>query len=266
MKSNILVKMKAKFLKLHLKSQAKKLQLLGKLFFATLFVAILLQNFVVVKAQSEEQYFPPALGPILGYKGSINGFTNPQGRKNGFAFNNVPDFGASIYLPLDFVYNLGLYVDLMYNTNSFLQKYNYDGIKREYDDIDKMRFSYVTISPKFSHAGFMLGFSYGIPVSADWEGANISTEKLNNLIEVKAGYSYPIYFDEIGRLNLFINASYALNGTYKNFEKNDPLKNVVPAISPQIITSYYNPRPAGIQIGVNFLFNLIILPEEYYEY
>ena len=234
--------------------------------FTCLTLTILLLNFftVVAKAQ-QEKYFPPAIGPTFAYKGGINGFTNPLGRKNGIAINNIPDVGITTYIPLDLIFNLGLYVDLMYNTNTFLMKYDYNSIENDYMNKDRMRFSYFAISPTFNHAGFTLGFNLGIPVSADWEGISIATSKLNNLIEVKAGYSYPIYFDEVGRLNLFINASYALNGVYRNFKEDDPLKNTVPAIPPQIITNYYNPRPASIQIGVNFLFNLIKLPEEYYE-
>jgi hypothetical protein len=217
-----------------------------------------------VKAE-EEQYFPPAIGPTLGYKGAVNGFTNPQGRKNAFAINNVPDVGLSIYVPLDLIYNLGLYFDVLYNTNTYLMKYNYDGNTEIYANKDRMRYSYFTIAPSFNQSGFMLGFSYNIPVSADWEGTNINTDKLDNVFEIRAGYSYPLYFDEVGRLNIYINASYALNGIYKNFERDDPLSKIVPANPPQIITNYYNPRPAGIQIGMSFLFNIIKLPPDYYQ-
>ena len=235
------------------------------IFVCVVLSAILLSCFTVPTNARQERYFPPALGPTVAYKGGVNGFTNPQGRKNGIAFNNIPDVGITTYIPLDLIFNLGLYLDFMYNTNTFLMKYNYNPNKNDYMNKDRMRFSYFSISPTFNHAGFTIGFNYGMPVSADWEGVNIATSKLNNLIEIKAGYNYPIYFDEVGRLNLFINASYALNGVYKNFKEDDPLRNVSPAIPPQIITNYYNPRPASIQIGVNFLFNLIQLPEEYYE-
>lgn len=219
-----------------------------------------------LKAEAdEEKYFPPALGPIFAYKGGVNGFNNPLGRKNGIAINNIPDVGISAYVPLDFIFNLGLYIDLMYNTNSFLMKYNYNHEENNYTNQDKMQFSYFTVSPTFNHSGFILGFNVNVPVSANWEGVNISTSKLTTLLEVKVGYSHPVYFDKVGRLNLFINVSYALNGVYQDFVKDDPLRSVVPAVSPQIITNYYNPRPAGMQIGVNFLFNLIQLPDEYYE-
>ena len=230
-----------------------------------LLTLFLLGYFTTSLKALEERYFPPALGPTFAYKGGINGFTNPWGRKNGIAINNIPDVGVTAYVPLDFIFNLGLYVDLMYNTNTFLMQYDYNVAQNDYMNKDRMRFSYFTISPTFNHVGFTVGFNLGIPVSADWEGFNIPTSKLNKLVEIKAGYSYPLYFDEIGRLNLFINASYALNGVYQNFQKDDPLKNTVLAVPPQIITNYYNPRPAGIQIGLNFLFNLIQLPEEYYE-
>ena len=236
-----------------------------KNFICVLLTIFLMNCFIVTVKAQEERYFPPALGLTFAYKGGVNGFTNPLGRKNGIALNNIPDAGITTYLPLDFIYNLGMYIDLMYNTNTFLMKYNYDGIEKKYANSDRMRFSYFSISPTFNHSGFNLGFNLGIPVSADWEGVIIANSKLNNLIEVRAGYSYPLYFDEVGRLNLFINASYALNGVYKNFVQDDPLKNTVPAYPPQIITNYYNPRPASIQIGVQFLFNLIRLPDEYYE-
>ena len=212
----------------------------------------------------EEQYFPPEIGLSIGYKCAVNGFPNPQGRKNGIAFNNIPDVGITSYIPLDFTYNLGLYFDIGYNTNTFLMKYNYDINTKEYLTKDRMRFSYITISPTFNHCGFQLGFSVGFPVSADWEGINIKTDNLRNVIELKAGYSYPLYYDKVGRLNIFLNATYSLNGIYNDFTKYDPLKNVVPAIDNQTITNYYNPRPVSIQLGLKFLFNLIELPDEYY--
>ena len=229
----------------------------------TLILVLFCISSIKLTAQ-EEQYFPPELGLSIGYKCAINGFPNPQGRKNGFAFNNVPDVGITTYIPLDFEYNLGLYLDIGYNTNSFLMKYNYDADTKNYLTQDRMRFSYITISPTFSHCGIKLGFSVGFPVSADWIGININTDKLQNIIELKAGYTHPLYYDKVGRLNIFFNASYALNGVYTDFVNNDPLKNVVPALGNQIITNYYNPRPASIQLGLNFLFNLIELPDEYY--
>ena len=231
----------------------------------TLFLMLLVFSTLNLLAQ-EEQYFPPELGLSIGYKCAVNGFPNPQGRKNGIAFNNVPDVGLTGYVPLDFVYNLGLYVDLGYNTNTFLMKYNYDADSKSYLTQDRMRFSYISFSPTFSHCGFKLGFSVGFPISADWEGVNIRTSNLRNVIELKAGYTYPLYYDRVGRLNVFFNASYALHGIYNDFVKDDPLRNTVPAMGGQIITNYYNPRPASIQIGLNFLFNLIELPDEYYDW
>ncbi len=214
---------------------------------------------------AETDYFPPSLGPTFAWKGGTNGITTPNGRKNGFAINKIPDFGLDLYLPLSLEWNVGAYIDLCYNTHSFFMKYNYDGTAKEYRNIDRFRFSYIALAPSFTYSGFTVGLSYGIPVSADWEGAKIDADKLNNLWEVRAGWTYPLYYDEAGRLNFYINLSYALNGVYENFTEDDPLKNIVPAIPPQIITNYYNPRPAGIQIGFNFLFNLIVLPEEYYQ-
>lgn len=230
----------------------------------SLLLVTLLINSPQLQAR-EEQYYPPALGPVIGHKAGVNAFPNPLGRKNGIAVNNIPDFGASLYVPLDFVYNIGMYVDLTFNTNTFLMRYNFNAAQEDYFDNDRMQFSYLCLSPVFNHAGFMIGFNFGIPVAANWKGINIATSKLKNIIEIKFGYNYPVYFDDVGRLNLFANISYSLNGIFTDFSKDDPLKHAVPAISPQIITNYYNPRPAGIQIGVNFLFNLIDLPEEYYE-
>ena len=237
----------------------KKQKLLFKIMMLFSFIHF---NSLQLQAE-EEKYYPPALGPIIGHKGGVNGFTNPEGRKNGIAINNIPDVGASLYIPLDFVYNIGMYVDLTFNTNTFLMRYNYS--QNDYSNNDRMQFSYISLSPVFNHAGFTIGFNFGIPVAADWKGINIPTSKLNNIVEIRAGYSYPLYFDDVGRLNLFVNLSYSLNGVFTDFSKDDPLKNIVPAIPPQVITNYYNPRPATIQIGVNFLFNLIELPDEYYE-
>ena len=213
----------------------------------------------------ETDYFPPALGPTLSWEGGVNGITTPRGRKNGFTMNKIPNAGLTLYLPLSLDWNLGLNLDLTYNNHSFLMKYNYNSKKEEYMDKDRFQFNYVSIAPTFNHSGFNIGFSFGIPVGGIYEGIDIPAVQLNNLWEVKAGWTYPIYYDETGKLNFYISANYALNGVYKNFTQDDPLRDIVPAIEPQTITNYYNPRPAGVQIGFNFLFSLIILPDEYYE-
>ena len=129
------------------------------------FFCVLINNHILRSAI--EQYFPPAVGPTIGYKAGINGFTPPQGRKNGFAINNIPDVGLSAYIPLDFYYDLGLYLDLMYNTNSFISKYDFSEQLNDYASKDRMRFSYFTVSPTFNHLGFKLGFAIGVPISAD---------------------------------------------------------------------------------------------------
>lgn len=244
------------------KNNKKIIRKLMKYFLLVLFLSLMCDNSIEA---AEDKYFPPALGPTFAWKAGTNGITTPYGRKNGLMINSIPDAGISFYAPLSLEWNIGMNIDLMYNTHSFMMKYDYDGRKQEYKNKDEFRFSYVSLSSSFHYAGFNFGFSYGVPVNANWAGTNISTNKINNLWEVKVGWSYPIYYDATGKLNFYINANYALNGVYLNFAKDDPLKNLMPAIYPQVITNYYNPRPVGIQMGFNFLFSLITLPEEYYE-
>ncbi len=214
---------------------------------------------------NETDYFPPALGPVISLEGGSNGIPTPHGRKNGFAMNKIPNVGLALYLPLSLEWNLGLNCDLTYSSHSFMMKYNYSKKKDEYLTKDRFEFRYISLASTFSHAGLNIGFALGVPVGGSYEKVDISETKLSTIWEIRAGWTYPIYYDETGKFNFYINATYALNGVYKHFAEDDPLHNLAPAVPPQEITDYYNPRPAGIQIGFNFLFNLIELPDEYYE-
>jgi hypothetical protein len=46
-----------------------------------------------------------------------------------------------------------------------------------------------------------------------------------------------------------------LTGIYKDYGKDDPLSKLAPAIPPDVITNKYNPHPASVSLGMNWLFN-----------
>lgn len=225
-------------------------------------VALLIVATSHTKAE-EIKYYPPSIGPLLGWQAGTNGFTPPDGRKNDMALSEIPDVGLSVYLPLDFVWNLGLYCDLTYNTHNYYQKYNYDSITGKYNNKEKFRYSFFSIAPSFNLCGVNLGLAFSVPISADYEGEKINNDKLQMLYELKLGYIYTFYEDNVSRMNIFVNATYALNGLYKDYKVDDPLLEKAPIVnSNNIITNYYNPRPVSIQIGVNVLFNLISVETE----
>jgi len=190
------------------------------------------------------------IGPSLGMKAGVNGAPSLEGRKNGLAFNGIPEIGVSAFYWLSDTSDLAIISELSYSTYSFLQK---SGINdKEFTE----KFSYFKFGADFYFSHFLLGFGVGLPLSSDIEGNEIDTKILNALTEIRLAGWLPVMADETGTLNLFIQASYMLTGVFKDYSKNDPLFSAIPPTPPYNVAEKYNPRVVSLLIGFNYLFNL----------
>lgn len=213
-----------------------------KIIIATLFIL----TFSLVRAQDAHEF---SWGPYLQLKAGVNGGNIPEGRKNAVLFNGVPDFGLSIYYPLGEFYDIGLMADLGMSTYAFGQKDVINAV--QYD----LKFSYLTFAPYFYFQGFMAGLALGYPLMADY-GAEIDTKHVAFMAELRLSGMYPLYMDESGSLNAVLHAGYMLTGVYEDFPVDDALKEIIPALPPQVHTNKYNPRVISISLGINYLFNM----------
>lgn len=227
----------------------KKIYYILQFIFCISLVAIV--SITSANAQDENlKLFPRyTLGTYFSFKAGVNGGNTPEGRQNGLSFNGIPDFGLIGYFPFDVEPDLGLLYDIGYNSYSFKMK------SFSTDEKFTESFSYFSISARFFFTGFFLGFGINFPVRADF-GATIDNSKLQTNYDVKLGWMYNVRTDEVGEFNVFVQGSYMLNGIFKDFGKDDPLKPYIPAVPPEEITNSFNPRAASLTIGINYMFNL----------
>ncbi len=201
---------------------------------------------------SQEDQIQPSLlsiGPYFAFKGGVNGGNVQLGRKNALSFYAVPDFGVAVHYALKDDYSVALSCNLGYST------YSYGLIGVDNDVNYNFHYGYISISPNIYFMYFNLGFTLGYPINADF-GESINTNHLNPLAEFNLGAYYPIMYDEDMEMDVFINAGYMLAGVYKDYAKDDPLKNLVKAVPPDITTDLYNPRAITFAIGINYLFSI----------
>lgn len=209
-------------------------------------VAILLAFAVTVSAQSN---YPKGIGLQASLGAGINGADIPLGRKNGVTINNVPNFGITSYYPISEDAPLGLTCDLEYMT------YAYQIKDVATDEIYKHKYNYLYFNPSLYFHGFQFGFGFGIPLAASWNDVDISTDKLTMMSDFRMGYSYPLFADSTGRINMYISGSYMLSTIYDDFPKNDPLDGKITPEPTNPITDFYNPRAVTLIIGFNYIFN-----------
>lgn len=189
------------------------------------------------------------LGLFFGFKGGVNGNYIPEGRKNAFGFNAVPDFGARAMFPLEESAKLSMSFDLSYSTYMY-------GVKNYYNnDFYTHKYGYIAFSPMFHFYEAFVGFNFGIPVNADF-GEKIKTDYINTLAEFRMGAEFTVLGDAEGKVNVFAIAGYTLNGVYTDFSKHDPLLEIIPPESGQTITNKFNPRPLTLTIGLSYMFAL----------
>src|SRR5690606_5184336 len=129
-------------------------------------------------------------------------------------------------------------IDAVYSSIGYTQKFH--NSKEDWTD----RFSYLSFGPNFYLSGFTIGLNLAIPLSAervdDENTLEISSSSLTTLFELRIGGNFTLNESELGRLNLFINGTYGINGQY----------------SDDMNLGTYNPHPAAIQLGLSYLFNV----------
>jgi hypothetical protein len=195
----------------------------------------------------------PFLGVFTGFKEGISGVSTPSGRKNGFAFTGVPDFGIKgehIIIP---AVPLIIGADLGYSNYSFYIKESKasDTEIKEY----KHKFSYISLAPYLRFDIISLGFAFGVPIAAEY-GPDLDVSKLNIMAEIRAGATFKLYEDNSGKLNIYFEAGYMLTGIFSDYGKDDPLLTIIPPKAPQIISNEFNPRAVSLTLGISYLLNL----------
>ncbi|MFA6570646.1 MAG: hypothetical protein WCT77_05355 [Bacteroidota bacterium] len=188
--------------------------------------------------------FPMGVGPFISLKGGVNAASVPNGVKNDFAFNPLPDFGVTGYFPLTDKSQFGIAADLAYSTYAF-------GTKLTNDVTNKTayRVSYLSLAPNLYVSGFIIGFNFGLPLNGKAKNTNyisetdIKTDDLAFLVEIHIGGMIPLFYNETGRLNLILQGGYALTGLYNDNRD-------------------FNPHPASASVGIGYIFNIM----DYFDY
>lgn len=180
------------------------------------------------------------IGPFVTGKGGVNTIDPPTGIKNGFAVVPLPDFGVSTFIPFTPNGQTGALVDLSYSSYAYqLKKYGNE-------DVNWVeRFSYFNIGPSFYFSGFTAGLNLGFPMggiigeSKSSSKLDVKSEDMAMLFELKIGALLELVNTQAGSLNFLIQGGYSLSGFYASE------------------TVKFNPQPAQLSLGLNFLFNTI---------
>lgn len=186
--------------------------------------------------------FPFGFGLFVAGKAGVNTLDSPEGIKNGMSINGMPDIGLQVYVPFGGESNIGATLDMAYLAYSYKFKVYKNESVNWTDNI-----SYFSISPNFHLSGFILGFNFGFPISAESGTSNyfFNTANMNTWIDVHFGGLIPVYKDNFGRVNLYIQGEYALSEVFTN--KVD--YNSIP----------FNIQPAALKIGISYIFNTKLL-------
>jgi len=202
----------------------------------------------IVTELSSQANYPPSVGLNLAMKAGVSVVQTPVGRQNALSFNKLPDIGLSGYYPISENAPLGVVANIDFCNYSYIIKDYGNG------NLYKNSNSYISFAPSLFFKGIMLGFGFGIPLSADVDGSSIDEGTINTLYDLRFGYSYDLYLDESARLSIYIIASYMLNHIFSDFETNDPMKLIVPQVENYIINNSHNPRAASLSIGISYYY------------
>lgn len=195
-------------------------------------------------ASLSKEYYPESLGIFVAAKGGVNSNDPPNGIKNGFAFNGIPDFGATFFMPFERYSNFALLVDLAYSTYAYEQKlYHDESVKWT------IKHHYLTLGPSLFMSGFVVGLNFGLPMSAESDGKELKTDDLGMMAEVRLGGMFPLLDSPVGRLNLVVNLGYMFSGTHKSGKYS--------------AADDFIPVPASVSLGFNYLFNLVDVTKEW---
>jgi hypothetical protein len=206
-----------------------------------IFSVLVLMSVNIIYAQEYREgrgNYSMGFGPMVAYKLGINAADPPQGIKNGVGTAGMPDLGISYYLPLNPDDKMGLFVDAAYASYAYIQKF--DGSSTDWTD----RFTYLAFGPNFYISGFTIGLNIGIPLSGERVFSDrtmeIQSSTLATMFEFKVGGHFTLNESELGRLNLFLNGSYQINGQYTD----------------DLNLGAINYHPASLQVGLSYIFNM----------
>lgn len=216
--------------------------------FISMFLAAFIVCMLASTVSQARDFFPMGIGPFVSAKGGVNSNDPPNGIKNGFVFNGIPDFGATFFMPFEKYSTFALLVDLGYTTYAYEQKYDADESIKWTE-----KYHYVTLGPSLYMSGFVAGFNFGLPMSGETDIANASgdipSDKLSMVIELRLGGMFTLLDSPTGRLNLNVNLGYAFSGIYQSGKYG--------------FVDDFNPIPASVSLGFNYLFNLVDVEKQY---
>ncbi|MES2767364.1 MAG: outer membrane beta-barrel protein [Bacteroidota bacterium] len=213
------------------------------------------------------------IGPYIAGKGSIP-IAVAESRLMAPGFN--PDFGVTALFPFGKGSSMGVGVDLGYTGYTYTTKPLISNDTTDAINTIKEKYNYITFAPYLNLGGFTLGLNFGFPSSATFTDDNDSTvsmvrdtntifpkeidatQYLKTLMEVRVGGMIPVFSNDMGRLNINLQAGYVFSGLYtdhKNYvgayegTSLDPNNNKKPK-------EELNPTPVTLSLGLSYLFNL----------
>lgn len=198
---------------------------------------------------SAAEIYPLGAGLFVAGKAGVNTLDSPDGVKNGYVFNSMPDLGLQVYIPFGSETNLGATIDFAYLNHQYLFKLYGN------EDVNwKDELAYFAISPNIHISGFLIGMNFGFPLSAKSENDieeneftyEYDKDNLNTLIDFHLGGLIPVYADDFGRLNLYIQAEYAISKLFNNDLTTKHLSEN---------TQKFNIQPAGLKMGLSYIIN-----------
>lgn len=209
-----------------------------------LFACLFLITVVFSDAYSQGEFlkqtnnYKMGVGPIIGFKFGVNAADTQDGIKNGLGIAGMPDFGAQFYMPLDPESKMGLILDAVYANYPYVQVRESSNIEWTY------RYQYLGIGANVYISGFTVGLNIGFPIGGNviipFDDLEIPTSSLNTMFEFRIGGNITLNESNMGRLLLFINAGYQINGQYTD----------------EVDLGTFNPHPASLQIGLGYLLNM----------
>lgn len=224
----------------------------------TFFLAALLGSFISnVRAQdftassSSDNWRDVLTGPYFTGGGAVNAGTVPTGSKTNYKFA----WGLGVASEVPMAKNISVEGEIGYDARSIsFFKQDDENFKFDYT------FNYFAVRPSIMLSDFKLGVGIGVPLGysittqlgANQPSATTSggASGMTLLFELRLGAIIPIIQSDNGRLNLVIDASYALS----NIVTNGPLEYISPSANP---TSTDNNGPlATAQLGLQYLFDV----------
>jgi hypothetical protein len=219
-----------------------------KLILLTLGIIITFNPMFAQEYIPSKDIYPFGFGMFVAGKAAVNTQDSPNGIKNGMSINGMPDIGLQVYVPFGGETNIGATLDFAYLAYSY--KFRITGQESTNYWTDKL--SYFSISPNFHLSGFLLGFNFGFPLSAEGNSQNpyylnYNSINMNTYIDVHFGGLIPVYKDNFGRVNLYIQGEYALSEVFVN------------KVNFSSTYSSFNIQPAALKIGISYIFNTKLL-------